>query len=388
MASIRLAGLRIAAIPADNHGCGNYRVRAPLRIAEQFGAKVDIFEIENDIHYTDIVPHDIIILQRVVDPKLVTLSSVLMSAGKLVILETDDMLDRIHPTNIASKAYNPDMLGTYSRALRSCSGVTTTTPLLVEHYRSTNPNIVDVPNMIDFDIRQWPTPKFSADGPIRIGWTGSTSHTCDIDILGPVLAEVMDRYQNTQYVHFGDDFMVHHLRDRYGLPEDRLQHIAPVPFDEYPMGLANFDIGLAPLESNEFNRAKSYLKILEYSACGIPFVASRVGEYLRYSDPGQDGFLCGSSREWVESISTLVEDTQRRKDMGKYAYEKAREKHDMTKNFYKWVAAWTYIVASVRNLVDTPTSTEKTKVRRNDRCPCGSGIKYKRCKCYPAYGAG
>ena len=38
--------------------------------------------------------------------------------------------------------------------------------------------------------------------------------------------------------------------------------------------------GLAPLEDTPFNRAKSDLKFLEYSALGLPTVASRVTPYL------------------------------------------------------------------------------------------------------------
>lgn len=386
MAKIKLDGVRIAAIPSDNNACGNYRVRLPLQMAEKYGAKVDIYAIEDSIPYDEIARHDIIILQRVVDPNLVTTGSILTSAGKLVVMETDDMLDRIHATNVARKAYTSERLLAYNQAMQKFSGVTVTTPLLVEHYHHVNPNITAVPNMIDFDIRKWPEPKFNVDRPIRIGWTGSTSHTCDIDIIGPVLAQVMAKYPNTEYVHFSDPFMLEYLRDHYGLPADRLKLVDIVPFAQYPMGLANFDIGLAPLANTEFNRAKSYLKVMEYSACGIPFVASRVGEYLRYTDPGQDGFLCGNTAEWVEAVSTLVEDTQRRREMGQYAYEKAREQHDLGKHFYKWVAAWSFIVYCVKNNITTEQSMPK--VKRNDPCPCGSGVKYKRCQCYPAHGRG
>jgi hypothetical protein len=41
----------------------------------------------------------------------------------------------------------------------------------------------------------------------------------------------------------------------------------------------NWDLAIAPLESNEFNQYKSNLKLLEYGWCGIPVVCSDVTPY-------------------------------------------------------------------------------------------------------------
>ena len=49
----------------------------------------------------------------------------------------------------------------------------------------------------------------------------------------------------------------------------------------YPHQVADLDVGLVPLADNAFNRAKTWLKGMEYAALGVPFVASPRAEYLR-----------------------------------------------------------------------------------------------------------
>ncbi|MBW8034344.1 MAG: glycosyltransferase [Planctomycetes bacterium] len=56
--------------------------------------------------------------------------------------------------------------------------------------------------------------------------------------------------------------------------------------------------------------------MLEYSASGLPVVASPVGTNQMHVVEGQTGFLVDSKQEWIERISQLVEDKQLRRRMG------------------------------------------------------------------------
>jgi hypothetical protein len=64
-----------------------------------------------------------------------------------------------------------------------------------------------------------------------------------------------------------------------------------------------FDLGIAPLVDNAFNRLKSDIKVLEYTAMGLPVVASSVEPY---SDADQ-AILCNPS-EWYPTLRTLIQD--------------------------------------------------------------------------------
>ncbi len=91
-----------------------------------------------------------------------------------------------------------------------------------------------------------------------------------------------------------------------------------------------FDVGLMPTKDTPFNRAKCAFKAIEYMACGVPVIASPVGENARVVEDGVTGFYATDDKEWQEGISTLLADQDLRTRMGeaglarvcaKYSYE-------------------------------------------------------------------
>src|SRR3712207_7532868 len=52
-------------------------------------------------------------------------------------------------------------------------------------------------------------------------------------------------------------------------------------------------------------RSKCGFKIIQYLALGIPAVASPVGVNKHIIVPNQNGFLCGTEKEWYEALATL-----------------------------------------------------------------------------------
>ena len=79
-------------------------------------------------------------------------------------------------------------------------------------------------------------------------------------------------------------------------------------FDKYYKKLQkiDFDIGVAPLIDNEFNRCKSNLRWLEWSALGVPTVASRVVPF-QCIRPNIDGYLAKNEKEWYTNLRALIE---------------------------------------------------------------------------------
>lgn len=70
--------------------------------------------------------------------------------------------------------------------------------------------------------------------------------------------------------------------------------------------ISKFDIGLAPLIDHEFNRAKSAYKVKQYLSCGIPVLASNVGENINFVFQGFNGFLCDSPHDYSRQIKQLA----------------------------------------------------------------------------------
>lgn len=77
-----------------------------------------------------------------------------------------------------------------------------------------------------------------------------------------------------------------------------------VPFVDWFQALQdNLDIGLAPLETNRFNQSKSWLKPLEYAACGIPCLTS---DHAEYTALGVGLSVPDDHRAWRTAINALL----------------------------------------------------------------------------------
>lgn len=66
--------------------------------------------------------------------------------------------------------------------------------------------------------------------------------------------------------------------------------------------ISEFDIGVSPLVDHEFNRAKSAFKLKQYLSCGVPVLASEVGENKTFLKDGVNGFFCNSPEEFKKEI--------------------------------------------------------------------------------------
>lgn len=89
-----------------------------------------------------------------------------------------------------------------------------------------------------------------------------------------------------------------------------------VPLYDLPNVYANFDIGIVPLNDIPFNRAKSFIKGLEYAAAGIPFVASNLPEYKYLADAGV-GRVASLREEWEHHLDSFMNVAKREEESRK-----------------------------------------------------------------------
>ena len=233
---------------------------------------------------------------------------------KPVVMEIDDDILNLPPDNIASIAYRPgsDYEQHALGQMAISDAMVTTTGTLKRLYSKYNDNIHIVPNSLN--LREWSKTPARHQG-IRIGWVGSANHTGDLELVKGAIRRVLDKYPDVKF------YCVH------GVPEFFKDQPGIVPvvdwatIDVYPSWVASFgfDIGIAPLHDNYFNRGKSNLRYLEYASMGIPTAASNVGHFKETLNHGHSAFLCTTEDEWVESLSKLVEDEGLRKKMGEAA---------------------------------------------------------------------
>jgi glycosyltransferase involved in cell wall biosynthesis len=149
----------------------------------------------------------------------------------------------------------------------------------------------------------------AARGYPVIGYMGSKGHQHDLELVVPALERLLDERPNLHFEVFGTIQMPAAL-ERFG---DRVQsHSVQQSYVEFlrTLGLLGWDIGLAPLVDAPFNRCKAPTKFIEYTACGVPVIASEIPVYSQIMPPG-GGILVKDG--WHESISHFLDDPERRK---------------------------------------------------------------------------
>lgn len=247
---------------------------------------------------------------------------------KPFLLEIDDYISDIPPDHEAYEHYKGTRHKIIMAQMAHSDGLIVSTPYLAQQYKGKNEKIFVVPNSIDF--KEWKELENSRHDRIRIGWIGGGTHGKDLEMVAPALEEVISKYDDKD-VWF---YCIH------GCPEiykkwPRVYHTLKwANINLYPkfMNSFKFDIGIAPLEDNNFNRAKSNLRWLEYSALKIPAIVSPLPDFTRIIDAGETGFIAHSTKDWVDYLSLLIEAEGLRRDIGKKAHHKVRTDFNAAKS--------------------------------------------------------
>ncbi len=144
------------------------------------------------------------------------------------------------------------------------------------------------------------------DGLI-VGWIAGVEHTEDAIELGlrDVLSNVLARHPDVRVESVGVDLG---LADRY------VRHAA-VHFDDLPTHMARYDVGLAPIVDIPFNAARSNIKVKEYAASEVPWLASPRGTYGGLGE--REGGLLVPDGDWEMVLDDLIRDRRRRKKLAK-----------------------------------------------------------------------
>ena len=157
----------------------------------------------------------------------------------------------------------------------------------------------------------------------RIGWSGGMGHPGDLKILKEIADILGDR---VHWVFLG---MVPE-----GFNETNAEIHKPVDPGSYSLHLYNLDldIALAPLLDNDFNKAKSNLRILEYSACEYPVIASNV---LPYRDTPAT-LLEYNASWWANEILKKLEDREALQVEGQALHKWVWETHCLEENIREY----------------------------------------------------
>lgn len=297
--------------------------------------------------------YDIFIVKHIDNPEGASnLLFFVRKQGKKIILDLDDNLFETRPDQPAYQHYKP---GEQKRAIVSAllsmvDGLFVSTQPLADYYKKHLKDVHNVelpifvlPNyndLSDFDFK----PIERDPKKIVIGWMGSTTHISDLKLVAKPLKRLLKECPNLEINLMGgltaetvplvfgdlDDEMFDRVFIYGGTPS----------WQGYPELLSKqpWDIAIAPLINDEFNRGKSAIKWMEYATMAIPCVASDVYPYSKAIEDGKTGFL-SDEKQWYYILRKLINDKELRKEIGSAAYRKMNNDLQYKDHYEQWINA-------------------------------------------------
>lgn len=252
--------------------------------------------------------------------------------GKRVLYDMDDDFWQVAKSN-PSVTVSHAQKDQFESMLKLADAAITPCPELIKKLKKFNKNVHFCPNGVDLKIYQKPIERDPmAQGRLVIGYMGGSSHWEDLRLIVDVLEELNTRHDFIFFLYgvVGtaiEDEMYHYrlYLERNVQPErnayfkaaldfyERLKNLkmvhrpfAPPELHPFILSRMSFDIGLAPLQDNEFSQNKSAIKFYEYAATGAVTLASDVGAYrheLKY-------LAKNTHKDWVKKLEKLIVDKE------------------------------------------------------------------------------
>lgn len=154
-----------------------------------------------------------------------------------------------------------------------------------------------------------PTRSQATTHPV-IGYMGSKGHQQDLDLAVPALIRLLEERPTLGFEVFGTIRMPAALECFGSRVRSRTVQKSYMEFLATLAGLG-WDIGLAPLVDAPFNRCKAPTKFIEYTACGIPVLASRLPVYEDVI-PENGGMLV--DQDWYGPMVEHLDNPQQRQN--------------------------------------------------------------------------
>ncbi|MBN1929365.1 MAG: glycosyltransferase [Chlorobiaceae bacterium] len=157
--------------------------------------------------------------------------------------------------------------------------------------------------------KKHPEPLFQApaDRPVTIGWIGNSGNLYFLETIDRAASAIQQRHPSVRFSVMSGK-MPEGLKTRW--------EFVPWSKEAEAGWLDSIDIGIMPLEDDEWSRGKCAFKLLQYMAHGKPVVASAVGANMNAVIHGKSGLLATSNEEWEAAFDTLVSNHAQRLGMG------------------------------------------------------------------------
>jgi glycosyltransferase involved in cell wall biosynthesis len=186
---------------------------------------------------------------------------------------------------------------------------------------------------------------FTRPKPKVIGYMGTLTHDDDLMMVLPALRAVWQRH--LEEIEFQIVGVVGRPDTRQALKGLPVRILKPSPkkaeysrFMSWFSRCLDWDIAIAPLQDTPFNRCKSDVKFLDYSALGTAGIYSRVPAYETSVRHKQTGWLAENKVEaWIEALEELLADNHLRRQLAQNATHYLFTQRTLACGAHNWLEA-------------------------------------------------
>lgn len=334
-----------------------YRGVDPLAALERRGHTVVRIElVEKRLEIAPLLACDVVHVYRHHDSELAqVMIRHLVNSRVAVVWDIDDDYGNLPDHSPAVIKYGREMTDRSYRSMLTTARLSTvmTTPSaeLARIYRQAGVGrVVVVPNAVTDAVRE--RIERDDDGVV-VGWIAGSEHSTDAAVLD--LSTVMGRLIAAQ-----PEVRVECIGVDLALPT-RYRNDRSVPFPNLPRRMATWDIGIAPLANTPFNCARSDIKVKEYAASGVPWLASDLAPYAQLG-PDHGGRLVADD-QWFAELQRLVRDGPARQALAECGRAwAATETTDMIAE--RWERVYREAMAAAALSRAKPRRAKKQRARR------------------------
>lgn len=281
---------------------------------------------------------DAIVIQRV-NPFSTKIAKKAKQHGIKLIYETDDDFLDMNSSN-PSFNYIQGNLANIKKLVSAADGIVVSTSELKRRFDNLNlsSNVTIIRNYYLDNVL--PLKEFSYNGNqyVKIGYFGTMTHNNDLELIHNVILRLKDIFSkkgiqvDLEVIGASIDENV----DWFDVKKMPYYPMSMATFMKWIAARANWDIGIIPLVNTEFNKCKSELKYIEFTALGVPIVASDVDAYKDTIEEGVTGFLANNEDEWVNKLSMLIEDPKLRNGILNNAREDILKNYNLKSRAKQW----------------------------------------------------
>jgi glycosyltransferase involved in cell wall biosynthesis len=238
--------------------------------------------------------------------------------GKPIVYDFDDAIwspGQAWQNGIFSRLRFP---GKTSTICKLASAISVGNDYLARYARQRNAKVFVVPSTID--LGAYPIiPEPVENGQFVVCWTGSTSTLVHFEHARAALERLATMVPLVVKV-------ICSAPPKRAIAGAKMRFV-PWSAEREAEDVGTCHAGIMPLPDDEVSRGKCAMKALQYMATGRPVVVSPVGVNVDVVEHGRNGFLAGSTGDWVEALLQLARSPEVRKRMGLAAREAVVERY-------------------------------------------------------------